>query len=422
MPDSDIDLLLTGDELMSGDTVDSNSAMIAQALMLSGQKIAQKVTLGDERKRLMAALSESTHRASVLIMNGGLGPTRDDLTAELIAAAAGVPLVLHPDAEQHVRRWCGERSIEPNDANLKQAWLPEGAELIDNPVGSAVGFALDIAGTLVLTTPGVPSELRAMLPAVCARVTHKLGGGELYRLRLQTFGIGESTAQALIDDDTTPWPDDVVLGFRAGMPQLEIKLTASADTPDVQRCRQTLERLFGDHILGEDDTTLAGAVQTVLRNQDKKLVTAESCTGGLIASMMTAEAGASSVFEAGFVTYANDIKQSVLGVSEATLETDGAVSEAVVVQMLRGALQRSHADIGIAVSGIAGPGGGTDDKPVGTVWLAWGSADDLHTWHTVLPTDRRMFQQLVAAAGLDLVRRQLLGLPRLPHYFSRRAI
>jgi nicotinamide-nucleotide amidase len=126
MPDSDIDLLLTGDELMSGDTVDSNSAMIAQALMLSGQKIAQKVTLGDERKRLMAALSESTQRASVLIMNGGLGPTQDDLTAELIAAAAGVPLVLHPDAEQHVRRWCGERSIEPNDANLKQAWLPEG--------------------------------------------------------------------------------------------------------------------------------------------------------------------------------------------------------------------------------------------------------------------------------------------------------
>ena len=422
MPDSDIDLLLTGDELMSGDTVDSNSAMIAQALMLSGQKIAQKVTLGDERERLMAALKDSTHRAGVLIMNGGLGPTQDDLTAELVAAAAGVPLVLHPDAEQHVRRWCGERSIEPNDANLKQAWLPEGAELIHNPIGSAVGFALDIAGTLILTTPGVPSELRAMLPAVCARVTDKLGGGELYRLRLQTFGMGESTAQALIDDDTTPWPDNVVLGFRAGMPQLEIKLTASADTPDVQRCRHTLERLFGDHILGEDDTTLAGAVQTVLRNQDKKLVTAESCTGGLIASMMTAEAGASSVFEAGFVTYANDIKQSVLGVSEATLETDGAVSEAVVVQMLRGALQRSHADIGIAVSGIAGPGGGTDDKPVGTVWLAWGSADDLHTWHTVLPTDRRMFQQLVAAAGLDLVRRQLLGLPRLPHYFSRRAI
>ena len=422
MPDSDIDLLLTGDELMSGDTVDSNSAMIAQALMLSGQKIAQKITLGDERERLMTALTESTQRAGVLIMNGGLGPTQDDLTAELVAAAAGVSLVLHPEAEQHVRSWCGERSIEPNDANLKQAWLPEGADLIHNPVGSAVGFAINIADTLVLTTPGVPSELRAMLPAVCARVTDRVGGGGLYRLRLQTFGMGESTAQALIDNDAAAWPDDVVLGFRAGMPQLEIKLTAPADTPDVQRCRQTLERLFGDHILGEEDTTLAGAVQKVLHAQDKKLVTAESCTGGLIASMMTAEAGASSVFEAGFVTYANNMKQSVLGVSEATLQTEGAVSEAVVQQMLRGALQRSQADIGIAVSGIAGPGGGTEDKPVGTVWLAWGTADEMHTWHTVLPTDRLMFQQLIAAAGHDLVRRQLLGLPRLPHYFTRRAI
>jgi nicotinamide-nucleotide amidase len=396
--------------------------MIAQALMLSGQKIAQKITLGDERERLMTALTESTQRAGVLIMNGGLGPTQDDLTAELVAAAAGVSLVLHPEAEQHVRSWCGERSIEPNDANLKQAWLPEGADLIHNPVGSAVGFAIEIAGTLVLTTPGVPSELRAMLPAVCARVTDRLGGGGLYRLRLQTFGMGESTAQALIDNDAAAWPDDVVLGFRAGMPQLEIKLTAPADIPDVQRCRQTLERLFGDHILGEEDTTLAGAVQKVLHAQDKKLVTAESCTGGLIASMMTAEAGASSVFEAGFVTYANNMKQSVLGVSEATLQTEGAVSEAVVQQMLRGALQRSQADIGIAVSGIAGPGGGTEDKPVGTVWLAWGTADEMHTWHTVLPTDRLMFQQLIAAAGLDLVRRQLLGLPRLPHYFTRRAI
>jgi nicotinamide-nucleotide amidase len=396
--------------------------MIAQALMLSGQKIAQKITLGDERERLMTALTESTQRAGVLIMNGGLGPTQDDLTAELVAAAAGVSLVLHPEAEQHVRSWCGERSIEPNEANLKQAWLPEGADLIHNPVGSAVGFAINIAGTLVLTTPGVPSELRAMLPAVCARVTDRLGGGGLYRLRLQTFGMGESTAQALIDNDAAAWPDDVVLGFRAGMPQLEIKLTAPADTPDVQRCRQTLERLFGDHILGEEDTTLAGAVQKVLHAQDKKLVTAESCTGGLIASMMTAEAGASSVFEAGFVTYANNMKQSVLGVSEATLQTEGAVSEAVVQQMLRGALQRSQADIGIAVSGIAGPGGGTEDKPVGTVWLAWGTADQMHTWHTVLPTDRLMFQQLIAAAGLDLVRRQLLGLPRLPHYFTRRAI
>jgi nicotinamide-nucleotide amidase len=355
-------------------------------------------------------------------MNGGLGPTQDDLTAELVAAAAGVALVLNPEAERHVRDWCAARSIEPNEANLKQAWLPEGAEIIHNPRGSAVGFALEVAGTLVLTTPGVPGELKAMLPEVCERTVAVTGGKATHRVRLQTFGIGESTAQARIDEHSLEWPDHVVLGFRAGMPQLEIKLTAPANSPEVIRCREILEGVLGDHILGEDDITLAAALQQVLRDQGKKMVSAESCTGGLIAAMMTAEPGSSAVFEAGFVTYANHIKHSLLGVDEATLETEGAVSEPVVRQMLAGALARSGADIGVAVSGVAGPDGGTPDKPLGTVWLAWGTATDMHTYKTVLPTDRAMFQKLVAAAGLDLIRRQLLGLPKMPHYFSRRAI
>ena len=422
MAQCDIHLLLTGDELMSGDTVDSNSAMIAQALSAMGQSVAHKLTLGDDRQRLMAALEQASQTAGVLIMNGGLGPTQDDLTAELVAEAAGVVLVLNADAERHVRNWCAARSIEPNEANLKQAWLPMGAEIIHNPRGSAVGFALEVSGTLILTTPGVPGELKAMLPEVCERVKAVTGGDAIHRVRFQTFGIGESTAQALIDADSLNWPEHVVLGFRAGIPQLEIKLTATSDSTDVMRCRETLEQLLGDHILGEGDITLAGALQQVLRAQGKKMVAAESCTGGLIAAMMTAEPGSSAVFEAGFVAYANHIKHSVLEVDEAILETEGAVSEPVVRQMLSGALTRSGADIGVAVSGVAGPDGGTAEKPLGTVWLAWGTETNMHAFKTVLPTDRVMFQKLVAAAGLDLIRRQLLGLPKLPHYFSRRAI
>ena len=422
MAHCDIHLLLTGDELMSGDTVDSNSAMIAQALSAMGQSVAHKLTLGDDRQRLMAALEQASQTAGVLIMNGGLGPTQDDLTAELVAEAAGVALVLNAGAERHVRAWCAARSIEPNEANLKQAWLPMGAEIIHNPQGSAVGFALEVSGTLILTTPGVPGELKAMLPEVCERVKAVTGGDAIHRVRFQTFGIGESTAQALIDADSLNWPEHVVLGFRAGIPQLEIKLTATSDSTDVMRCRETLEQLLGDHILGEGDITLAGALQQVLRAQGKKMVAAESCTGGLIAAMMTAEPGSSAVFEAGFVAYANHIKHSVLGVDEAILETEGAVSEPVVRQMLSGALTRSGADIGVAVSGVAGPDGGTAEKPLGTVWLAWGTETNMHAFKTVLPTDRVMFQKLVAAAGLDLIRRQLLGLPKLPHYFSRRAI
>ncbi len=422
MAKTDIHLLLTGDELMSGDTVDSNSAMIAQALSAIGQTVVNKITLGDDRPRLVAALTQACGEAKVLIMNGGLGPTQDDLTAELVAEAAGVTLALNPDAERHVRDWCAARSIEPNDANLKQAWLPEGAEIIHNPRGSAVGFAITVANTLILTTPGVPGELRAMLPEVCERVQAVTGTSATRRVRFQTFGIGESTAQARLDEHAHDWPEHVVLGFRAGMPQLEIKLTAPADAAELTRCRDILEGVLGDHILGEDDITLAAALQQVLRDQGKKMVSAESCTGGLIAAMMTAEPGSSAVFEAGFVTYANHIKHSVLGVDEVTLETEGAVSEPVVRQMLAGALARSGADIGVAVSGVAGPDGGTPDKPLGTVWLAWGTETEMNAFKTVLPTDRAMFQKLVAAAGLDLIRRQLLGLPKMPHYFTRRAI
>ena len=191
MAQTDIHLLLTGDELMSGDTVDSNSSMIAQALSAMGQTIACKITLGDDRPRLVAALKQACGEAKVLIMNGGLGPTQDDLTAELVAEAAGVALALNSDADRHVRDWCAARSIEPNDANLKQAWLPEGAEIIHNPRGSAVGFAITIANTLILTTPGVPGELRAMLPEVCERVQTVTGSSATRRVRFQTFGIGE---------------------------------------------------------------------------------------------------------------------------------------------------------------------------------------------------------------------------------------
>ena len=220
MISTDIHLLLTGDELMSGDTVDTNSSMIAQALAEWGHSVAEKMTLGDDRARLVSALRRATGFARILIMNGGLGPTQDDLTAELVAAAAGVALVINADAEKHVRDWCAARSIEPNDANLKQAWLPKGAEIVRNPRGSAVGFAIEVGGTLIITTPGVPGELQAMLPEVSDRIVSIVGGGAVHRVRVQTFGIGESTAQALIDADAEPWPPEVVLGFRAGMPQL----------------------------------------------------------------------------------------------------------------------------------------------------------------------------------------------------------
>lgn len=414
-------LLLTGNELMSGDTVDSNSSRIALALGAHKIGVGKKITVGDDPTLLSDSLFDLCARAEVVIINGGLGPTEDDLTAELVAEVAQQALVNHPRAIEHLEEWCERRGLELNASNLKQALLPEGADLVANPIGSAVGFALEVNGALVITTPGVPVELTAMLPEICDRITARVGGGTAFIRRLQTFGIGESTIQELVNARANDWPDMVTLGFRSGLPQLELKLQVDdANLLDKRDDAENLLReLIGDHIIGHDDEQLAMSLQRALLDRQMSVTAAESCTGGLIASLITREAGSSQVFGSGFVTYSNTAKRSVLGVPEASLAQHGAVSEPVVLAMLAGALERSGSDIGIAVSGIAGPGGGSDDKPVGTVWMAWGTKASHGAIRLQVPGSRERFQILVAAIGLDIMRRQVLELPPIPHYIQR---
>lgn len=414
-------LLLTGNELMSGDTVDSNSSRIAIALGERQIAISKKITVGDDQELLRESLRALCQDAGVVIINGGLGPTEDDLTADVVADVLGERLTAHPKAIKHLEEWCEKRGLELNASNLKQAHLPESADIVDNPIGSAVGFAVEIGESLVITTPGVPVELTAMLPEIGQRVAQRVGSGTTYIRRLQTFGIGESTIQELVNERNQDWPEGVVLGFRSGLPQLELKLQVDDEALLEKRdqAEQLLLELIGDHVIGEDSDQLAMALQRVLVEKRMTLTTAESCTGGLIASLITKEAGSSQVFGAGFVTYANTAKQQVLHVSEDTINSHGAVSEGVVRALLLGALTKANADIGIAVSGVAGPGGGSEDKPVGTVWLAWGTKDKNEAIRLQIPGSRERFQILVAAIGLDLMRRQLLELPPIPHYIKR---
>ena len=414
-------LLLTGNELMSGDTVDSNSSRIAIALGERQIAISKKITVGDDQELLRESLRALCQDAGVVIINGGLGPTEDDLTADVVADVLGERLTDHPKAIKHLEEWCEKRGLELNASNLKQALLPESADIVDNPIGSAVGFAVEIGESLVITTPGVPVELTAMLPEIGQRVAQRVGSGTTYIRRLQTFGIGESTIQELVNERNQDWPEGVVLGFRSGLPQLELKLQVDDEALLEKRdqAEQLLLELIGDHVIGEDSDQLAMALQRVLVEKRMTLTTAESCTGGLIASLITKEAGSSQVFGAGFVTYANTAKQQVLHVSEDTINSHGAVSEGVVRAMLLGALTKANADIGIAVSGVSCPGGGSEDKPVGTVWLAWGTKDNNDAIRLQIPGSRERFQILVAAIGLDLMRRQLLELPPIPHYIKR---
>ena len=415
-------LLLTGNELMSGDTVDSNSSRIALELAHCGLRVARKVTVGDDLQLLVNEIKQARDAGDILIVNGGLGPTVDDLTPQALALAAGLELQEHPEASKHVKNWCKRRGAACNAANMKQAMLPAGVEIVANPVGSAVGFALNLNGCLVICTPGVPSELAAMLEQAIAPMLQARfpGVGSPSILRLKTFGIGESGLQQRVNDALPDWPKEVDLGFRAGAPLLEIKLTINDTSHATLRdqCEQQLYELFGDYIVGNDDISLAESVIDLLKKANAKLTTAESCTGGLIASLITEVAGASQVFEAGVVSYSNAIKESVLNVSAADLEVHGAVSEPVVRQMALGALAISHADYAIAVSGVAGPDGGSEDKPVGTVWVAWGHKENIKTSQLYLPVARKLFQTMTAAVTLDLIRRELSGIKAESRYFA----
>lgn len=434
-----IQFLLTGTELMVGDIVDTNSVMLAQSLKDHGTELSRKVTLGDDFSGLVAEIEYMSRQADVLIINGGLGPTEDDLTAEALAKVVGQPLEENKDALIHLEAWCEKRGFRLEGANRKQVLLPRGIKLVANRVGSAIGFALEHNDCQIICTPGVPSELKVMwaeeiLPLLKPRLPNL---DKVKTNKLHLFGIGESAIQNIFHNQLADWPKEIEVGYRAASPLVELKLTTRNDSAEsiLPKWQAKIEALLGGHILNfesldslsleseprvlKEPASIAKCLVDLLARNKQTITTAESCTGGLIASNITRVAGSSQVFEAGYVTYSNRIKAELLQVSDRTLADHGAVSEAVVMEMAKGALINSGSDWVVAVSGIAGPSGGSEEKPVGTVWLCWGKAGSLKTQRLVYPTSRLNFQRFIANAGLDLIRREILEIKELPSYFSR---
>lgn len=417
-----ISLLLTGNELMSGDTVDSNSAYVAQSLKdLNLVPIIKKV-VGDDLTLLVDSIRELSAVSDVLVVNGGLGPTVDDLTSLALSKAADSPLVENQEAYAKLADWAERRGFVITESNLKQVNLPEICEIIDNPRGSAVGFRCVFNECLILCTPGVPSEFKPMVENHLLPLIREHGDIEAksHITRLRLFGITESGLQDTVNEVFADWPAEVDLGFRVQMPVIEVKLTTVGD--DLVKLNQVwadkFRAHFSDYVIGVDGTRLTQALNQALLENGLLITTAESCTGGLVASGITSEAGSSRVFEAGYVVYSNKMKERMLGVNEQTLIEHGAVSGEVVAELVSGAIKKSGADIGLAISGIAGPDGGTEDKPVGTVWMAWGTENAIKTRRFLFPVARLAFQKTASAIAMDLVRREVLGLSTEVDYFS----
>jgi nicotinamide-nucleotide amidase len=420
-----VSLLMTGSELMSGDTIDSNSAYLAQKLLSVGLTVQEITTIGDDRQHLSAQIQRLVGKSDLLIINGGLGPTQDDLTAEVMASVAHSKIATHEQAKQHIIEWCAKKGFTANAANLKQAELPVDCSIFPDAPGSAPAFYLFIESCLVIATPGVPSELKSItqqhiLPFL--RQHFALAETTPWQ-KVQLLGIGESRLQQIISDEFTGIDKVMDIGFRAGFPTLELKYKPNNNshlfTDDFKEFENKLLKRIEDFVLGTGNFHLPNALVELFIEKGKTFSCAESCTGGLIASEITKIRGASTVFPGSIVSYSNTIKEKLLNVPDTVLTAHGAVSEETVIAMLEGILLAMNCDIGVAVSGIAGPDGGTIEKPVGTVWIAWGSLSAQQTVCLHIPFERKQFQALAATICLDLARRWALGYAMIPAYLSR---
>ncbi len=414
-----IQLLLTGDELMTGVTVDSNSSRIARQLATLGLYIDGKVTIGDRLTDLVAEINRLSDTADVLIVNGGLGPTVDDLTAEALGRAAGKPLGQHPEALDQLETLLARHGLPMNEANLKQTMLPQGCEIIPNPIGSAVGIRLELNNCLVLCTPGVPHELERMLHEQVVPLLRQQfpDTTPLRQSRFHVYGIGESYLQQWIDEALPDWPPSLELGFRAGLPTLEVKITSRAGDSEGLHdgwCTK-LHRLLADHIVAVGDGTLEDSLVSLLRQRNLRLATAESATGGEMARMINRVARAGDVFEAGVITSPGRMYTGLLGLEECPGESE--VSEAGVRHTVQTLLAGTRADYAVAVYGDPNSGQRGGDQNKGTVWAGWGREGEIRSRQFHFPTGGGIYQSLVAALGLDLVRRALLGLESAPSYY-----
>jgi nicotinamide-nucleotide amidase len=411
------EILATGEEIRSGTLVDSNSAYIAQRLEETGVKVDRHHCVGDDQDDIVNSLKEMSQRADIVVITGGLGPTDDDLSAAAAAVAADVALELNPQALETVHQFFKTRNLKMTDSNKKQAMLPESAQCLDNPVGTAPGFQIRIGQCEFFFLPGVPFEMRRMLTEQVIPRIRKMQGpaaGVCLVKSLSTFGLTESATGECLNGFDQSFPE-VKLGFRVKFPEIQVKLYVhGADESTIQlqmeEATRWVRRKLGDKVISDSGDSMEKVVGDLLRQKGATLALAESCTGGLIADLLTNVPGSSDYFVFSAVTYSNDLKMKILDVNARTLDRHGAVSEQTAKEMAQGVLQVAGATYGLAISGIAGPGGATDGKPVGTVCIGLSSVDTLYARRYNFAFDNRLMnKKIFATAALNLLRRKLLG-------------
>ena len=416
-----IEVVTIGGELLLGFTVDTNAAHLARELGELGIEVVRRTTVGDAPEEIAAAVREALDRTGAVITTGGLGPTADDLTKPAIAAIFGRGMHHDEAIVAALRERWRARGL-PGDlprANEQQGMIPDGARILDNRHGSAPGIWLeDDAGRWVIMLPGVPREMRGMLadtviPLLRDRAGDRAGATVVRSRTLRTAGIGESALADLLGDLAAGLPE-LPLAYLPNLEGVDLRVTArgvpaaAAEAMLDAAAARLLERV-GRYVYGTGDDDLAALVLERCRERSLRLAVGESCTGGLLATRLTAIPGSSDVFMGGIVAYDNAVKRDLLGVPEAMLREHGAVSEQVAVAMASGARRALHTDIGIGITGIAGPGGGSAEKPVGTVYIAVDRGGETRGWKRHFFGDREEIRRRSAQTALDFVKRAVEG-------------
>jgi nicotinamide-nucleotide amidase len=411
-----IGILAIGDELTSGMTQDTNSSFMARELSAEGWQISGIVIAGDDGGLIERGLTHLMGISDAVIVTGGLGPTSDDRTTESIAEAFGLPLFTDETILNRMKEGFRAFGLPWADTNAKQARFPEGAEIIDNPVGTACGFSLEREGVVITVIPGVPREVHRMLPGGVVPLFRKkfnTPGEKRKRRTIKSFGLTEAeVAKRLSDLDIGPGD---VIGFYPRFPENHIVITVRGGDDDeiderlAEIERNIIERL-GKYVFGYDGDTLEGIVASILTEQKMTLAVAESCTGGLITDRITNVPGSSAFFERGVVVYSNRAKTDLLGVPPEVIETEGAVSEKTALLMAKGVRDLAKTDVGLSVTGIAGPTGGTEEKPVGTVFISLANDKGSLCREFHFRWDRRRNKEMTAQVALELLRRLLVGI------------
>ena len=401
-------VLCIGTELTRGELQNSNATWLAESLTTIGFDVLAIDCVDDDRERIEQALLRLSRAHDVVVCTGGLGPTTDDITTECAARVAGVGLARDDASLEAIAARLARFNRPMAPSNAKQADFPIGSRILPNPNGTAPGFELKLERALAYFMPGVPFEMKAMFDAHVAPAIAPLVAERHFQVLLRTFGLPESAVNdrlAGIEDEHR-----VIIGYRATMPEIEVKVLAHAATVDkarerAERAAAVVRARLGDEIVfGEGKARFPEALCQLLEQRGLTLGLAESCTGGLVAELVTDHAGASAVFRGSAVTYANEAKIALVGVPAELIATHGAVSEEVARAMAEGARRAFACDVALALTGIAGPGGGSEEKPVGLVHYAVATAENTTAAHAVFPGDRGQIRRRAAFAGLALVR------------------